>query len=341
MNPIECIGFVCLFPFLVAFFVLFLALWALWTISGFGPLVQCYCSAKDIDTTNASNVQCNKPHMKTIYVPGDVHTCSRGKSYNVFAVFCEPSTSSKYPPVCIPNGLGANVVLISKLQEELVAAGFAVLSFDRLGVGLSDENTSNIPPTASDVVREMDFVMNSVLPANTKWILLGPSMGSIVAQCYIAEHPQKVVGFLNMDGLPYPFIKQRRMFEWAGFIYRIYASIVWTGILRPFLYMARGDLWRMFGSREFSIEIILSLMNQRRFFANVALEMLTMMDCCAMAERAWGAQSLLRITTGDLQVCCSLQYLTRRIFTFHVAELFFTVYEVLFSPFTCAFSSTL
>lgn len=303
MKVLECACCILFSPLLGAFFVIFLVFWVLWTFTGIGPLTQCYFTSKDNVTLSTSKVVRGRANMKIITVPGDVHTCSKGKPYNVFAVFTVPAAGTTYAPVCVPNGLGANAVLISKMQEALVDAGFSVLSFDRFGVGLSDENIINIAPTASDVVREMEFVMNSVQPASTKWILLGPSMGSIVAQCYIAEHPNKVVGFLNMDGLPYPFIMHRNMFDWAGFIYRMYASIVWTGILRPCLYMGRKDIWKMFGSREFTIEIMLALMNQRRFFANVALEMQTMMDCCAFAERAWGEQSLLRMSTGDLQVC--------------------------------------
>lgn len=126
----------------------------------------------------------------------------------------EPSTPSKYPPVLIPNGLGATAVLISQMQERLVDHGFTVLSFDRLGVGLSDANISKRSPSTHDAVTELDYVMESVILGCKRWIMLGPSMGNIIAQCYISLHSDKVVRFLNMDGLPYPFLKHRSSFIW-------------------------------------------------------------------------------------------------------------------------------
>lgn len=302
MKLVECLITVVVAPLGFLFFLAFLGFWFLWTISGIGPLFQWFGSARDAKLLTVDSIEGRGRGLKFISIPADLHSCSMGKSYRMFYAFSHPSQPSLYPPVCIPNGLGANVVLISKLQEFLVSAGFTVLSFDRLGVGLSDENTSGRAPTASDVVSEMEHIMSSVMPPDTKWILLGPSMGSIVSQCYIAKHPHKVVGFLNMDGLPYPFLQQKASFAWAGFVYKIYASIVWTGILRPFLKMAAKDITRMFGSHTFSTGIILALLNQRRFFANVALEMSTMMDCCAMAEREWGTQSLLRLPPQQLEV---------------------------------------
>jgi pimeloyl-ACP methyl ester carboxylesterase len=302
MKVFDTILLVVLPPIGLAFFLVFIALWMIWTLTGVGPLYQWYSASRDKSTLDTRRITDSDSKCRIIAIPGDIHSCSMGKSYNLFAIFSTPNTESNFPPICIPNGLGANAVLISKLQEALVTAGFTVLSFDRFGVGLSDENVSGSFPTASDVVAEMNYVMSAVLPGDQKWILLGPSMGSIVAQCYIAQHPRKIAGFLNMDGLPYPFIQQRSAFAWAGFIYKMYASIVWTGILRPCIGMASKDIERMFGSRSFSLPLILALMNQRRFFGNIALEMGTMMDCCAMVERAWGPQSLLKLPPRELEV---------------------------------------
>eukprot|EP01031_Cornospumella_fuschlensis_P012085 gene12085-14777_t len=191
------------------------------------------------------------------------------------------------------------------MQERLVELGFTVLSFDRFGVGFSDANTSGQAPTAVDVIREMDYVMSHFQPSHTKWILLGPSMGSIVAQCYIANYPDKVVGFLNMDGLPYPFIKFHNSFMWAAFIYRVYASIIWTGILRPFIGMALRSNDKMFKCKKFPLDIAIAQMNQARFFANVGIEMWTMMDCCEMAEIAWGSLSLLQMPESHVKTLVS------------------------------------
>jgi hypothetical protein len=106
-----------------------------------------------------------------------------------------PNTS--LPPVCIPNGLGATLVTISALHERLTALGFAVLSYDRAGVGMSAPRAGpGDHADAAEVVADMHAVMEHSAPG-ARWLLVGPSMGSIVAQCYIAEHPGSVAGFLN------------------------------------------------------------------------------------------------------------------------------------------------
>jgi len=291
---------IILFPFFLVFFTLFMAIWLVLTITGVGPLLQYCCNRRDKVTLNRERFAADNSNMKILSIPGDVNSCSLGDPYKLFA---QPKTPSKFPPVCIPNGLGATAVLICQMQEALVDCGFTVLSFDRLGVGMSDENKSRKSPTASDLVKEMEFVMSHFMPTDTKWILLCPSMGSIVAQCYISRHPEKVVGFLNMDGLPYPFVTQKSMFMWAGFIYKIYASIIWTGALRPFIGTALKSSEKMFKCKSFPLSVVVAQMNQAQFFANVGLEMGTMMDCCAMAEDAWGTYSLLKMDRADLQVC--------------------------------------
>ena len=54
-----------------------------------------------------------------------------------------------------------------------------------------------------DVVREIDFILDELVPIS-EYFLIGLSMGSIVSQCYIAVHPSKVVGYLNMFSLQIP-----------------------------------------------------------------------------------------------------------------------------------------
>jgi pimeloyl-ACP methyl ester carboxylesterase len=292
-----------LLPLYFTVFILFLFIWTIFTISCIGPFLQYLCNLSDRRTLDRDELARKDADIRIIHVPGEIHACSDGQPYKIFAIYSEPKEGpSKYPPICIPNGLGATAVLISQMQERLVELGFTVLSFDRLGVGLSDENVSGQSPTAIDLVKEMEFVMNSVQPMHAKWILLGPSMGSIVAQCYMSTYPDKVVGFLNMDGLPYPFIKFHSSFMWAGFIYRIYASIIWTGVLRPFIGMALRSNDKMFACRKFPLKVVIAQMNQSRFFANVGAEMWTMMDCCEMAEIAWGKLSVLNMSKEYLEV---------------------------------------
>lgn len=302
MGAFDIIVGIIAFPFIMVFMMIFMVVWLIMTITCIGPALQyCFCR-RDKALLDREKIVGSNSNCKVLEVAGDVHSCSMGDPYKVFVIISHPATPSKYPPVCIPNGLRATAVIISKMQERLVELGFTVLNFDRMGVGLSDENRSRKPPTAMDLVREMDFVMNSVMPADTKWILLGPSMGSIVAQCYISCHPEKVVGFLNMDGLPYPFQKYNNMFLWAGFIYKIYASIMWTGVLRPFIGPALKSSEKIFASNSFPLALTVAQMNQGSFFGNVGLEMVTMMSCCRMAEEAWGPLSCLDLSPQDYDV---------------------------------------
>ncbi len=90
-----------------------------------------------------------------------------------------------------------------------------------------------------------------------------------------------------MDGLPFPFAAKRRRFELAALVYCAYAAIIWTGALRPFFFAASAKLAPL-ASAAFGVPLVRAQMNQRRFFASLAAEMLTMMDCAAAATAAWG-----------------------------------------------------
>ena len=81
------------------------------------------------------------------------------------------------------------------------------------------------PPTVEELVADMDYIMSQFLAADQKWVLLGPSMGSIVAQSYMWRHPEKVVGLLNMDGFPHGFCDKRAKFvDQAGMHAHAYQS---------------------------------------------------------------------------------------------------------------------
>lgn len=295
-QTVEICLTVLFFPIIMAFMMIFMVIWLLFTITGIGPALQYCYTQKDkklLDRDNLINNQQSRDGMQLITIPAGVHSCTDGP-YKVFAIFQQPELRTNKPFVCIPNGLGATAVIIASMQESLVNAGYAVLSFDRLGVGLSDVNSTGRIPSAMDVVNEMHYVMQSIESQcrashneEIQWILLGPSMGSIVAQCYLAVHPQRCVGFLNMDGLPYTFHPFRAQFTSAGSIYKMYSSIIWTGALRPFIGMMRSHLDKLFHNRLFSIDIILAQFNQSNFYFNVSLEMITMMNCCDFANAAW------------------------------------------------------
>jgi len=270
---LSFLKFLFLFPLALVGFLLFLVLWLVSTVSLLGPLYHAFASCSDASLLSALTAQGGP--VTFVDVP------KGGK----LAVRWTPGTRPN--PVCIPNGLGATLITISTLHEALAALGFSVLSYDRDGVGLSPRRpgaTSHLG--AAETVEDMKAVMEACAPGS-KWLLVGPSMGSIVMQCFVASFPSMVVGALNMDGLPFPFARKRGRFELAGSAYRMYASITWTGVLRAGLWAAGASLAPL-SSAAFPLKVIIAQMNQRNFFSSLAREMNTMMDCADAATAAWG-----------------------------------------------------
>ena len=142
---------------------------------------------------------------------------SGGKSYRVMIRLTKPAddpsaSNQDLPPVIFPGGLASNLMTMSRHQDELTSKhGFAVINFDRLGVGLSDAypRGATRPPSAADVAREMDYVMTHIdcIDANEKWIQVGGSMGTNVATAFMVLVPNRLCGFLNLDGLPHAFLQ--------------------------------------------------------------------------------------------------------------------------------------
>jgi len=255
------------------------------TFSGLGPLAQCFYARRDAALLAA--LVAPAPGAPVRLVAG-----ARGAR---LAVRWSPG-GRRALPVAIPNGLGATLMSIGALHDRLVALGFSVLSYDRDGVGMS-ERAGAAPASAAETVADMHAVLEAAAPG-ARWLLVGPSMGSIVAQCYIAAHPGRVAGFLNMDGLPFPFAAKRQRFELAGRVYSLYAALVATGAVRLGLGLA-GKALAPLATATFPLPAIVAQMNGRNFFASLAREMLTMLACADAARAAWGpAYDLAALTAA-------------------------------------------
>ena len=185
MKVLRALIGLLLLPLLLLVSCLVLAVWAALTASCLGPLAQRACSRRDAAALRAAAA------ASVTLVP-----VADGRR---LAVRFSPGRNPRLPPVAIPNGLGATLVTIGTLHERLERLGFPVLTYDRAGVGLSDVAAGG-SATAAEVVADMHAVLQSAGVGPAKWVLVGPSMGSIVAQCYIAAHSENVAGFLNMDG---------------------------------------------------------------------------------------------------------------------------------------------
>jgi pimeloyl-ACP methyl ester carboxylesterase len=208
------------------------------------------------------------------------------------------------PPVCIPNGLGATLFTIATLHDLLEAKGYPVLSYDRAGVGLSDPLPAGEAYSVDGLIKDLKAVMDHRVPAssNRQWLLVGPSMGSIVCQVFIARHPGHVLGFLNMDGLPFPFAAKRGKFEAAGKVYCITSCLTYTGVLRPLLALASGPLAAL-ASKHFTVDMIRAQMNQPNFYESIAREMTLMLDLCDVGVEAWApAFDLGKLNTAEREI---------------------------------------
>lgn len=205
-------------------------------------------------------------------------------------------------PVCIPNGLGATIMTIGKIHDSLSEAGFSVLSYDRVGVGFS-ENEKN-PPSVEDCIEDMYQVMKATQTDKTqKWILLGPSMGSIVAQSFMKRFPDLVSGFLNMDGLPHPFYICRAKFLKAATVYKITSYISYTGITRILTWLLMRKFIKQFESDCFSVDVILTQMNLPEFYYHVGIEFPLMMDLAEDVSNGWGVAAVEKL---DFNTCTIL-----------------------------------
>lgn len=312
MHPLAAIAF-CLFSpvFLVVALLVFIV-WLVCTLTCVGPLLQCCFKSCDEHTLHKI-----PPGITYVTTPRGYQlavrfTTPQGELPPVAAESAKDEEKAilsglridyggaKRFPIIIPNGLAATMATIGTMHDDLVKAGFTVCSFDRLGVGMSDENKGD-PPTVEECVADCLCVMDNVMPENTQWLMLGPSMGAIVATCFIAKHPQRVVGFLNMDGIPHPFAAPKIREKFLGYrkIYQCWSSCVWTGFMRCGVCCGASSMKR-FASAAFPVSFIKAQMNKSNFWRNTGLEFPLMMDCCAATSDAWGAHSVLNLNQQEV-----------------------------------------
>lgn len=292
---------IILTPFIICILFVVLLVWALLTLTGIGPILHYYYSCCDLRLLNRDKLLKDHPELILVSIPADINKASNGKSYSIVARWVKSPTPSIYPPIILPNGLAATQIFLARPQEMLRDSGFNSLTFDRLGCGFSDKNTSGIAPSAVDISREMDFVMKTIQQLeswslDTKWIGVGGSMGNTVLQAFMALYPDRFLGLLNLDGLPYPYLCESKAFiDSFASQYALFGRISWTGIFRFFNHLAK-DTWRKNAESEsFSASVILAQMNEPSFFANTVLEFRTMMSCCELAAAGWGDHSLLEM----------------------------------------------
>ena len=203
-----------------------------------------------------------------------------------------------YPyPIVLPGGLGSSLTNTSFIHAKLVKLGFDVLSYDRLGVGLSSwpkksENNDGLT-SMQETIEEMDTVMSDANPDAKGWIIIGGSYGSAVGQLYTSQYPEKVVAFINWDGLPYylsKIPKSRKSFGAVAAIYAVEAFFSDLGFLRfPIWLMTTVlGLSKSYKNSGFSWDEVYAEFQDSKLLRTIQKETPAMMDCCDLLVEAWG-----------------------------------------------------
>ena len=190
--------------------------------------------------------------------PG-IHALQSSAGHRIAVRIAVPAKSTRNLPVFIANGacfpvspticgyswgvwasagLAATMATLGPMVDSLAAAGFTVVTYDRYGVGMSDENVSSVCPTVDACIDEAAEVQAFAAAklrldvATQRWIMVGPSMGSVVVQAYAVRFPQRVGGFLNLDGFPAPFSCKQAKFTSASKMYTVMAGASRFGLMR-------------------------------------------------------------------------------------------------------------
>jgi len=279
------------------------------------PLFEYYQSRRDKRALDRDAILRDHPEMFLLEIPPHINGASGGESYRVMVRLTKPAVDNKaiLPPVIFPGGLASNLMTMSRHQDELSSrGGFTVVNFDRLGVGLSDPHPSHPiprPPSAADVAREMNYIMTHIdgIDPNQKWIQVGGSMGTNVATAFMALFPNRLCGYLNLDGLPHAFIQiQCKKFLKDGpFLMNIMGKMRWTGIPRLAFTMATQPILPVIGN-AFTKRQLIGVMCREQFFTTTGLEYVTLMSCCDLECAAWGRQATTEVDDESLRILASL-----------------------------------
>lgn len=307
-NLIAYLLMVIIVPLYLVVISIVLLLWMVSTITCIGPMIHhCYSKKEDLVL---EKLLIDHPEMGFLEIPAGINAASGAHSYRVSTRVTIPKNSNNNLPVIIfPGGLAATLFCMHKAQDRLTEEGFICLQYDRLGVGYSDVNPTGIPASAFDCVNEMDYVMRNTpnIPVGSKFISLGASMGAIVTEAFMSIYPNRLVGFINVDGLPHSFIKTNKLFiKTFAPMYKGMASIVWTGLMRSMFSGMKSTLQKSFSSKNIGVAPIMAQMMRKRFFANAYLEFFTMMSCADLSCTAWGAISPTKMDTDLFYRCVTV-----------------------------------
>ncbi|KAL7551170.1 hypothetical protein ACHAWF_014377 [Thalassiosira exigua] len=324
--------------------VAFVAAFVVVTLTGVGPLWELWQRRRDREVLDPDALLRDHPDLSLLEIPPGVNGASGGKPYRIMVRVTRPKEKGgdgddapDLPPVIFPGGLASNLTTMARHQDELTSRhGFVVVNFDRLGVGLSDphpDGRASRPPSAADVAREMDYVMRHVegIDDAVRWIQVGGSMGTNVATAFAALFPNRLCGFLNLDGLPHAFLQiQCKKFlrdraalmgvlrRWTGLLrlckkflrdraalMGVLRALRWTGLPRLAFTAALRPVFPIMGD-AFTPRQVIGVMCREQSFIATGLEYTTLMSCCDLECAAWGAQATTECDDESLRILASM-----------------------------------
>jgi pimeloyl-ACP methyl ester carboxylesterase len=118
----------------------------------------------------------------------------RGRRVEVFDV---GTSRGDDPVVFLLTGAGDTARSWLPVQTEL-SHDFRVISYERSGVGASEPGSAR---TLAGFLAELDGVIETLAPGRPV-VLVGHSLGALVARVYAARHPQRTAGLVLLDATP-------------------------------------------------------------------------------------------------------------------------------------------
>lgn len=134
------------------------------------------------------------------------------------------------PTVVLIHGAGDSSYSWLAVQRE-VAAFTQVVSYDRPGLGSSDSGPA---PDAVNTLTELEAILHQSGLAGP-YVLVGHSLGGLLARRYAIHHPEKVAGLVLVDST-HEFLRDDRKFQQGfaaiGFMLRVMKALSVVGLPR-------------------------------------------------------------------------------------------------------------
>ncbi len=109
-----------------------------------------------------------------------------------------PEGATRRGIVVLVHGLGEHAGRYERLAQRLVAWGYSVIGYDQVGHGES-EGVRGCLPTTLRLIDDLDDVVASArhrLKAGGRLVVVGHSMGGLVAACWVLLRPSRIDGLV-------------------------------------------------------------------------------------------------------------------------------------------------